>query len=337
MVMGQGDGPSWFEEHPYLSDLADAFITDPMKSDRLRRVWEERFQTVHFERYNPAVPAAIAEVTPKDPPYEYSSKRNWERNRWHWRQVLVVYQVIGPQASLGQLMQDFARLYIKVTRYTDRQDGAVCQRYIRLALEDCVNAHSCVASVAGRPEASNDITADTRRLLYDEIKALYERCAARRTVTQYILGMIIGLLLVPGIVGLNFLVFHLFSQGEGIRGVPDYMAESVLTGLLGGSSGALASVLLRINDSNSVNLDVEATRHGWMFWTNPVMQRGIGRIIIGCLFGGAIAWCVESRLILPEAFRTEGSSTILIIGVVAFVAGFSERFVPDLILRQAKN
>jgi hypothetical protein len=52
------------------------------------------------------------------------------------------------------------------------------------------------------------------------------------------------------------------------------------------------------------------------------------------------AWFLLAGVLLPDAFKTDSNdptTTVLVIGVIAYISGFSERFIPDLIVRSSKS
>jgi hypothetical protein len=148
--------------------------------------------------------------------------------------------------------------------------------------------------------------------------------------------MLLGLLFIPLVIALNILGFEVLDR---LWNSVDLLVDiriSVYIGCVLGAVGAASSVLTRIA-SDKVNLDLESTRHGLFFWLNPVIQRGMVRVVAGSLFGGLVAWCLYAKILLPAAFLASNDNLTALAGVGGFVAGFSERFIPDLILRRTKS
>jgi hypothetical protein len=329
----------------YLHDLAQKFLGGGMEnSDFLnaRAQWEDKFYKVHFECFSCKVAAGVAEVTPKRPPYDYRSqfrrRRLFKKQRgdiqgWHfWREAIITSPQEHQYADLNRLLEDYADLYLRATYYTDPEDSAFCHRLLRTGLEGCIQAYNYWGA---SDEPLEDSCSKALRDRHSTVLEIYLRCAARRTVTQYTLGMLLGMLLIPVVVALNIFGFWVLDL---LGSRVDPFAEiriSVYIGCTLGAVGAASSVLTRIA-SDKVNLDRESTRHGLFFWLNPVIQRGMVRVVVGSLFGGLVAWCLYGRILLPEAFQAAGESRTALTAVGAFIAGFSERFIPDLILRRIK-
>jgi hypothetical protein len=331
----------------YLHDLAQIFLRvnkHEVNEDeflKARAQWVDKFYQVHFERFSCNVAAGVAEVTPKRPPYDYRSqgrrrhlfkKRHDDAPDWHfWREALVTSAQEHQYVDLSLLLEDYSDLYLRATYYTDPEDSAFCHRLLRTGLEACIQAYDHWETLE---KSARDACGKALRDRLSAVRDIYLRCAARRTVTQYTFGMLLGMLLIPFIVVVIVLSFFILDHLGGNVVLLADMRVSVYIGCTLGGMGAASSVLTRIN-SNKVSLDVESTRHGLLFWMNPAVQRGMARVVMGSLFGGLVAWCLYAKLLLPAAFLESPESRSVLTGVGAFVAGFSERFIPDLILRNA--
>jgi hypothetical protein len=294
-----------------------------------------------------------------------ASSRAWRREpTWtYWREVLVTFPPTADQTLNAELCQ-LANLYLRASNFTDPEDAAYCHRLLRPALTECVSYYDCTPTpnagtaaastsagstppvpappvpMSAQPLPASGARLDFLRARREAIEQIYERCAARRTITQYTVGMLLGLLALPVLFLLNLLAFYLFAiTAEQEVRLPSLVETSVHVGTVMGAVGAVSSVLLRINSSR-VDLDLESTRHGWHVWLNPVIQRGVARVVIGIIFGGVAAWFVLAGVLVPDAASLDledPESTILMVGVLAYISGFSERFIPDLIIRTART
>lgn len=360
----------------YLHDVARAIADKSPDAETLLEKWRLKFHRVYYERWSTAAPAAIAEITPRRPPFDYRLQEPTRRVRsrrarvesatqraengaqadevsrrnqteglsepaWtYWREALVCYPACEKYADLNDVVRDLADLYLRATNYTDAEDAAFCHRLLRDAMGDCISYYEDWADPAtddAEKRARLNRMRHLRRRLA-EVSALYRRCAERRTVTQYTFGMLLGLLAVPIFFLVNAGAFWLIERIQPIE-LHQSLRAGVHIGCALGGIGATSSVLLRIS-SSSVNIDVESTRHGWYFWDNPVVQRGVARVVIGTLFGGMAAWFLLAGGLLPDTFQPDAddaASTLLAIGVVAYISGFSERFIPDLIVRSTRS
>jgi len=337
---------------PELTDLARMHYQaghDDAAFLEARARWVDRFHAVHFARFGDSVAVGVAEVTPKRPPYDYpaqgrnrgmrrrrrDSKQDGDSEAWHfWRELLVAAPVQPGYHDLNILLEDIADLHLRATYYTDPEDSAFCHRLLRSPLDDCWRAYSDWPSNEAPPECAK-IYLQSARARLDSVADIYVRSAQRRTVTQYSLGMIIGSILIPIIVFFNVVSFQLLNLVAPDSGLPVSIRAGVYVGCTLGGVGAACSVLLRIN-TEKVDIDHESTRHGTNLWLNPVVQRGAARIVIGSLFGGVVAWLLHADIFTPSAWSESAENQVLLTGAGAFVAGFSERFVPDLVLRKSK-
>jgi hypothetical protein len=139
----------------YLHDVARAISTGAANAYSLTEEWRAKFHKVHYERYSTRAPAAMAEVTPRRPAFDYRLQRSaWWRARkearaahessagarsdeddvadgrsrrrrelrdpsWtYWREALVSYPAQANYAELNDVLSDLADLYYgpRITR-----------------------------------------------------------------------------------------------------------------------------------------------------------------------------------------------------------------------------
>lgn len=352
----------------YLHNVAEAFTSEHAESaQNLARHWGRKFHSVHFERYGTRVPAAVAEVTPRRPPFDYRHQRPrrhllrqlFKRKRaaqapgrdapeldeeleWAYlREALVTYPVDAKYTELNDLFSGLSTLYLRSSNYTDAEDAVFCHRIIRDAMSECVCYYDQWdqegTSTSSSPSQDHALTLGHLERRFREAEGIYRRCAERRTVTQYSVGMVFGVLAVPLFMLINHGAFRLYEVFFTEYQMDPRLVIGVHVGCALGAVGAVLSVLLRISGATT-RLDVESTRHGWHFWMNPAVQRGAVRVILGTLFGGMVAWFLLAGFLVPDTFELEAGgteSTVLTIGVLAFLSGFSERFIPDMVVKYA--
>lgn len=92
--------------------------------------------------------------------------------------------------------------------------------------------------------------------------------------------------------------------------------DTLLYGALGGTVGATISVLLRVRD-----LSIENIAPLWF-----AIIQGCSRTILGALFGIVLIVTIKAQMIFAFA-----QNNLYAITLLATVAGFSERFAPELL------
>ena len=139
-------------------------------------------------------------------------------------------------------------------------------------------------------------------------RQLYNSAAIRLAawvVGLALLGVIVGILLEAQVVwGAELLEAGVF----------------VLLGVLGGGMGALLSILISTESDRA--LDPRAAAH-------VANHEARNRMIMGVLAGVIVVACLVSGLLSSTAVREAGKAGILI---VAVAAGFTERFVPSVLV-----
>lgn len=100
--------------------------------------------------------------------------------------------------------------------------------------------------------------------------------------------------------------------------IPDVTFREIASGAVAGSFGAWTSILQR---SSKLRLDP--------FETSPHLRfQGATRIALGIVFGLVAVAAIRSGILFPAA-----ASDVWLQSIVVFLAGFSERLVPELLGR----
>lgn len=143
----------------------------------------------------------------------------------------------------------------------------------------------------------------------DLIESKLERGMTRRGERWYLAGTVIGLASLSVLFG----VLALLSLGDW---------EQIFEGAIFGAAGALASVLYRMHRGE---LSIDAQQGRLLVYIAASV-----RPLTGALFGGAIIALLLSGL-LPIEVPEDDSDRFYFLGVLAFIAGLSERWAPDLL------
>ncbi|GIM89733.1 hypothetical protein [Paractinoplanes toevensis] len=148
----------------------------------------------------------------------------------------------------------------------------------------------------------------------DRIEQFADRGAIHRTFRHYLLGLPVGLLL---------LAIPIFVT-EQLLPIAEQEQHLVTFCLIGGGIGAMTSVMVRITRGQRLSVDVN--QGGFV-----TFLAGMFRPVIGAVFGVAFYFLLEGGLI-PIATDDNRAHFY---GGLSFIAGFTERWAQDMIVRSA--
>ena len=157
--------------------------------------------------------------------------------------------------------------------------------------------------------------AASAKLELDKLEQYINRAAIRGALKHYLFGLPVGAALLFGPVMLMLVL------GDLDLGVWSLLVISVIAGGI----GSIASVMFRITRGQKLSIDIQQ---------GPLVTlvAGAFRPIIGAVFGAAIYVMVTGGIIPLSV--PDGKSTHFYAGL-AFLAGFSERWAQDTIVRSA--
>ena len=161
---------------------------------------------------------------------------------------------------------------------------------------------------------------------YQRAADFYLRAARRAAVTNYIVGMAVGfvvVLLVGLAVGFGVPMAGRLLWGESIGGAARSTIEILVVCILLGGVGSVVSVMTRLTGQH-LELDHDAG-------TWQLRLLGGFRPVIGAVFGIVLFFIVGSGLI-PIEEPIAPTDVVLFYGSLAFLAGFSERFAQDMLV-----
>ncbi len=139
----------------------------------------------------------------------------------------------------------------------------------------------------------------------------YRQSANGAAQLIYFLGMAVGV----GFISLLYIVAGGILQGE------DVQDATIIGCLVAGALGAVVSVIARIN-SGSFDLD-EDVSHGYTLFLGGL------RPVIGSIFGVLTYFAVTSGFVEVFKIPPDGIKQFYFLCVIAFGAGFSERWAQD--------
>jgi hypothetical protein len=143
------------------------------------------------------------------------------------------------------------------------------------------------------------------------IEEYYQRAGEKRARMHYVSGMLVG---VPILAVLAALLVPLLLPFDA-QGLETDAMRAFYVALAAGGIGAVVSVLMRMSRGEGFTIDHELGSRG-------VFRLGIYRPLIGAVSGVAVYFLVQTPLLAIS----EGTRTFQYYAIVAFLAGFSERW-----------
>lgn len=146
------------------------------------------------------------------------------------------------------------------------------------------------------------------------IEEYYQRAGEKRARMHYVSGMLLG---VPILAVLAALLVPLLLPFDA-QGLETDAMRAFYVALAAGGIGAVVSVLMRMSRGDGFTIDHELGSRG-------VFRLGIYRPLIGAVSGVAVYFLVQTPLLAID----KGTRTFQYYAILAFLAGFSERWAQD--------
>jgi hypothetical protein len=170
-----------------------------------------------------------------------------------------------------------------------------------------------VAETKGRP-APGILELHAREVKY--ASDYYRRAAERHANFDYFLGMLIGSALCLTVITIIWILLQFEIEST--------IGRTLISCLIAGAIGAVVSVMSRMTFGD-LSLDCEAGRR-------LLTMLGGFRPFIGMIFGAAM-WALSASGVL--AIGPSGEGRLPFFFLIAFLAGFSERWAQDMLGRSA--
>lgn len=153
------------------------------------------------------------------------------------------------------------------------------------------------------------------------IERYYDRAANKAARITYVWGMVWGVAFALGLLALSALLVHLSFYPVELEAPA---TQNFFVAYAAGALGAVVSVLVRMKREDGFRLDYEVGR-------SQALRLGSFRPFIGGVFGLVVYFALESELLqlaVPDQDPSTGASaaSFYFLALIAFVAGFSERF-----------
>ncbi len=236
-------------------------------------------------------------------------------------------------APMGQL----EKTYLRAQRFLTGNDLLLTKAMIHSAVEAGVDLiRTTQAAEGGADSAVIEQVIDTRAV---EAAAFLNRRAERSARRRYTLGLYVGVFASFAALGLLWLIatfgIGLFT-GDDLPAGEYWSLRDGLICLAGGATGAVVSVLLGMR---RMSVDYESLTR----WSAS------SRIILGWFFAGALLFLVKGGILtifddptLPLISGDEPGAAVEVQswffwGGLGFLAGFNERWVRSLIVRDDDN
>lgn len=224
--------------------------------------------------------------------------------------------------ELGGLVEDWEALATRA-QLLRGGNALVCMRRIFGPVKDLVVL--ALAAQGGKLDLKPHLPAlrvENERDLAD-VSAFYVRTATRSAYIEYFLGMIVGVLSNLALAA-GALAFVGYGAPElwGVKVAQADQARALLAVIAGGM-GVFLSVLMRMS-AGRFTVDYEIERR-------DLRVIASFRPYIGAVSGLAVLFALKGGVLVVH----DGDANAWVLGLLAFVAGFSERFARDTFLRGA--
>lgn len=235
--------------------------------------------------------------------------------------------VTGDRSEIADLLHDCDLLAIRVGEVLRGASERITMRWIFSVQEHLLGFFERVEQTPPRlgwglrngkksnldREEQRIVAAQRRELA--RIEEYYLRIAGKAGRIVYVTGMIAGAVFIAfvcALVAAGLAVWYPAGWTPNER--------NLLLCAGAGAAGALTSVLARMNSiGGSFTIDVELGR--------PLLRRlGLYKPFVGAIFGVAVYWIITAGLLAKTEIPKEHEGRIFFFGIVAFLAGFSERF-----------
>lgn len=240
--------------------------------------------------------------------------------------------VTGDRSEIADLLHDCDLLAIRVGEVLRGASERITMRWIFSVQEHLLGFFERIDYASPRrrwwwtpngKRGVSDTDREEQRLVAAQrqelarIEEYYLRIAGKAGRIVYVTGMIVGALFIALLCALVAIVLAVWYP-HGWTANERY----VLLCAGAGAAGALTSVLARMNSiGGSFTIDVELGR--------PLLRRlGLYKPFVGAIFGVAVYWIfaggLGAKMQIPNG--AHNNRGIFFFGIVAFLAGFSERF-----------
>jgi hypothetical protein len=207
-------------------------------------------------------------------------------------------------------------LHNRALQFLKPKPRKICMRMvfgIVVALLGALDQQPSAVGARTQPFSADLTAVEALEAQLEQARRYYDRSAQHQAQYEYFVGMVFGLVaLLVGVV-----VVGLLAHG-------DLLKEPLLAAPLAGGAGALVSVMTRMTRGQLV-VNYESGRR-------TIRLIGAMRPVIGALFGGALYLLLAGGLVtLAQTPENDATKLLYFYTAIAFLGGFSERWVQDVV------
>jgi hypothetical protein len=230
--------------------------------------------------------------------------------------------------GLAMLLQDCETLAIRVSEVLNGTSQRIAIRWI-MSVASFLLARADMEPPRLQDKRRTAATTQARAHVAPELRTIenyYLKAAEKRARMVYVWGM------VQGIAGFAILIAAVGGvlAATSRSSIHDASAQQLAATIVAGAVGALISVLLRMDErrTSTFKIDAEIGRRA-------VRRLGLFRTTVGAILATAI-YCTLKAGLLQQITIPTGTQAIYFFTVIAFFAGFSERWA-QIVLGSAEN
>ena len=234
-----------------------------------------------------------------------------------WQLHRALGKLVEHDAPAGFLFHRIDILQVKAQNALSGMSRQICLHWLFAETSHLLSYLDARHEKRGSAETQHRAALAEHEEELDAIGRYYREAATREAQVVYFSGMLIGVLVVALLLAPLAVVLDRVYVEESFVQLETFVACAVA-----GALGAMVSVLTRMS-SGHFHVNHEVGRE-------YVRRLGSFRPFIGAVFGLALYFAATSEL-LPVTLPEDPSQRFALLTVMAFLAGFSERFAKEML------
>lgn len=238
-----------------------------------------------------------------------------------------------PNAEVAQLLNTCDEIGTRAAQVLRGTSARICMGLLMNSAKNLLGVVDAPSQPTSTDEAAKLVASERRTI--DGIAKEYKRTAVRQVQLVYLGGALAGIVMLTLVV---LFVLWLLSQHTKAAWLPtDPTTTKVKVGAsvsltmiylcaIAGAIGAIVSLIARIN-ANSCSVDCEAGRI--VTFLLGTLRPALGAVFGVAFYAALVSGLLELFKVPPDADRTKQFFFFL---VIAFLAGFSERWARDVLV-----